>query len=69
LSVTPLGSAPLSVNVGGGNPAAITVNDDANPEPNDMLAPLMIAGAWSTIRVKFCVALGNAPFTAVNEMG
>jgi hypothetical protein len=48
---------------------AITVNDDANPEPNDMLAPLMIAGAWSTIRVKFCVALGDAPLTAANVIG
>lgn len=52
-SVTPLGKAPVSVNVGDGKPVAVTVNDPAVPTVNVVLAGLVMAGAWLTVNVKF----------------
>jgi hypothetical protein len=68
LSITPLGRVPFSENVGAGNPLAVTVNDDTNPDPNKILAALVIAGAWFTASVKLCVALGRLPLDAVKVM-
>jgi hypothetical protein len=45
LSVTPLGSAPVSVNVGAGNPAAVSVKEPAVPAAKLVLFALVIAGA------------------------
>ena len=58
LNVTPLGSAPVSLSVGAGNPVAVTVNVPAVPTVNVVLFALVIAGAWLTVSVKLCVASG-----------
>ncbi len=51
--VTPEGSAPVSVSgVGTGNPVVVTVNAPAVPVVNVVLSALVIAGAWSTVKVK-----------------
>ena len=51
--VTPVGSAPVSVNgVGIGKPVVVTVNVPAVLTTNVVLFALVIAGAWSTVRVK-----------------
>jgi hypothetical protein len=52
LRVTPLGSAPVSVNAETGNPLALTVNDPAVPTVKVVLLALVIAGAWFTFSVK-----------------
>ena len=69
LKVTPLGSVPLWLRVGAGKPVVVTVNDPAVPTLKVALFALVIAGAWFTVRVKFCVALGVAPLEAVMVMG
>jgi hypothetical protein len=51
-NVTPVGSVPDSVNVGAGNPVAVTVNELAVPAVKVADAALVIAAAWSTFRVK-----------------
>jgi hypothetical protein len=43
----------------------VTVNDPAVPTVNVVLLALVIAGAWFTVSVKVCVALGPTPFAAV----
>ena len=66
LNVTPLGSVPLSLKfIVVGKPEAITVNEPAVPTVNVALAPLVIAGAWSTVNVNVCVAFGVTPLAAV----
>jgi hypothetical protein len=45
LNVTPLGSVPVSANVGVGDPVAVTVKLPAVPTVNVVLLPLVIAGA------------------------
>lgn len=68
MNVTPAGSAPVSLKVAAGKPVAVTVNAPAVPNVNDVLFALVIAGAWFTVRVKFCVALGVTPLLAVKVM-
>ena len=52
LSVTPLGSVPVSVKVGTGTPDAVTVNDPAVPAVNVVLfALVIIMGAWFAANV------------------
>lgn len=69
-NVTPLGKvAPPSLRVGRGKPEVITVNDEDVPTVNVALLGLMMAGAWSTVSVKLCVAGEPTPFDAVNVMG
>jgi hypothetical protein len=41
-------------------PGALTVKD--------LLVALVITGAWSTVSVKFCVALAPTPFSAVKAI-
>jgi hypothetical protein len=65
LNVTPVGSAPDSVRVGAGLPVAVTVNVPGDPIVKVALEALVIAGAWVTVRVKFCVAFGATPLLAV----
>jgi hypothetical protein len=67
--VTPLGRVPLSLNVGAGKPVAVTVKEPAVPTLNVVLLALVIAGAWFTVKVKFCVALGVTPLLVVIVMG
>ena len=69
LNVTPVGNAPLSLNVGAGFPVAVTVNDPTEFTPNVALFVLVIAGAWFTISVKLCVPAGDTPFCAVIVTG
>ena len=45
LNVTPVGSAPLSLSVGAGNPVVVTLNDPATPRTNAVELALVIAGA------------------------
>jgi hypothetical protein len=69
LNVTPVGSAPVSLNVGAGNPVAVTVKVPAVPTVNVVLLPLVMAGGCPTVSVKFCVAAVPTPLLAVNMMG
>lgn len=66
LKVTPEGNSPNSPNVGVGKPVPVTVNEPAEPNINVVLFPLEIAGGWSTITVKLCVAFDPTPLLAVN---
>ena len=66
---TPPGNAPVSLNVGAGNPVAVTVNVPALPTTNVVLFRLVMAGACLTVSVKLCVAFGLTPFCAVNVSG
>ncbi len=43
----------------------VTVNVPAMPTANVVLLALVIAGAWSTVRVKVWVASGVTPLAAV----
>ena len=52
VNVTPLGRAPVSVNVGAGKPVAVTVNDPAEVTVNVVLLALVIAGGCPTESVK-----------------
>jgi hypothetical protein len=49
LNVTPLGRVPVSLNVGGGLPVAVTVNEPATPTANVALLALVIVGAVTTV--------------------
>ena len=70
LNVTPVGNAsPPCVNVGAGNPDAVTVKLPAVPTVNVVAFPLVIAGGWFTVSVKFWVAFGAIPLFAVIVIG
>ena len=47
---------------------AVTVNKPAVPIIKAVLFVLVIAGAWSTVSVKFCIA-SVVPFAAVMVIG
>jgi len=55
VSVTPGGSAPVSENVGTGDPSAVTVNEPAEPAVNVVLLRLVIVGAWGALIVSVLV--------------
>ena len=57
--------AGLSLSVGVGKPVVVTVKVPALPTVNVVLSALVIAGAWSTVSVKVCVASGPTPLAAV----
>jgi hypothetical protein len=65
LNVTPLGSAPVSVRVGVGDPVVVTVKLPAAPTENVVLAALVIAGAWFTFNVKLWLVAVPTPLLAV----
>ena len=65
VNVTPDGNDPVSLKVGVGDPFAVTVNVPAPPTVKAVLLALVIAGAWLTVSVNVCVALGNTPLPAV----
>ena len=68
LKLTPLGNGPLALKVGAGNPVAVAVKLPKLPSVKLTLFALVIAGAWFTVRVKFCVALLPTPLLAVKVM-
>jgi hypothetical protein len=68
VNVTPLGSTPVSMNVGAGKPVAVTGNVPAVPTVKVVLFALVIAGARFTVSVKLCTASAPAPLCAVNVM-
>ena len=49
LNVTPLGSVPLSLRVGAGEPVTVTVNEPAVPTVKVALFALVMAGGWLTV--------------------
>lgn len=63
--VTPVGNAPVSERDGVGRPVVVTENDPAAPNANVALAALVIAGPWSTVRVRVCVAGLPTPLVAL----
>jgi hypothetical protein len=67
-NVTPVGSVPTSETVGTGKPVVVTVNVFSVPVTNVVLLALVMAGAWSTVSVKLCVALGVTPLLAVKDI-
>ena len=69
LRVTPVGSAPVSLNVGAGKPVAVTVKELTVLIRNAALFALVMAGAWFTVSVKLCVAFGVTPLAAVIVIG
>ena len=52
-----------------GKPVAVTLNVPGTPTVKAALLALVIVGAWFTVRVKLCVALGAMPFAAVIVIG
>jgi hypothetical protein len=68
-NVTPVGSVPDSLIVGVGLPVAVTVNVPRVPVAKVVLLALVMAGAWFTVSVKFCVAAAPMPLVAVKEIG
>jgi hypothetical protein len=68
VKVTPPGNTPASTKEGAGKPVVITVNDAELPTVNVVLLGLVIAGASSTVKVKFWVALVPTPLLAVKVM-
>ena len=69
IHVGPLGKEPDSLNVGDGYPLAIAENEPEAPTVKVVLFTLVIAGAWSIVRVKDCVATGEMPLVAVMVIG
>jgi hypothetical protein len=45
LNVTPLGSAPISVSIGVGEPIVVTVNDPTTPTVNVVVFAVVMVGA------------------------
>jgi hypothetical protein len=64
VNVTPLGSAPVSSNVGLGNPVVVTVNDPTELARNVALFALVIAGALLTT-MPLCVPVMEAVTASV----
>ena len=69
LRLTPLGRFPVKLKVGVGKPVAVTVNEPNVPTVKKALLPLVMAGAWLTIKVNAWVASGLTPLLAVMVMG
>jgi hypothetical protein len=65
--LSPVGSAPDSLSFGIGNPDEATENDPFTPTVKAAAAPVVIAGACVTARVKFWVELGLCPLVALNS--
>ena len=50
VSDRPVGSCPVSLKAGGGDPVAVNENAPAEPAVNEALVPLVIRGATPTVR-------------------
>ena len=66
--VTPVGSAPVSVRAGFGKPVVVAVKLPATFTEKVVALALVIAGAWSTVSVKVCVAPVPIPLCALTVM-
>jgi hypothetical protein len=67
-NVTPVGSAPVSVSDGAGDPVVVAVKLPAVPTVNVVALALVIDGAtWAVfiVKVKLCVAAVPTPLFAV----
>ena len=71
VKVTPVGNVPVETTRAGlvGKPLVVTPKVPPTPTLNVVLSALVIAGAWSTVRVKDWVASGEMPFEAVIVKG
>lgn len=70
--VTLLGNGPVSLNVGAGEPVAVTWNEPLVPTVKVVLFPLVMTGPWeaaTTLKVKLCDATDPTPLPAVIVMG
>jgi hypothetical protein len=65
LNVTPVGSVPLPLNVGDGEPVAVSVKVPATPTVNELAFELVMAAAWFTVNVKLCAASVPTPLVAL----
>ena len=64
LKVTPEGRTPVSERPAVGKPVVVTVKLPALPAVKVVLAPEVMAAAWSTVSVKDCEASGLTPLVA-----
>ena len=62
VKLTPAGNEPDSLKVGVGKPVLFTLKENAAPTVAWADAAEVIAGAWSTVRVKDCVVVPALPF-------
>jgi hypothetical protein len=69
VKVTPVGSVPDSPSAGVGNPVALNVKVPAVPAVKVVEGADVMAGGWSTVRVKLWVAGEPTPLVAVMVMG
>ena len=67
--MTPVGRAPVSLNVGAGEPLAVTVNVPAAPTANVVWFALVIAAPCTTVKVKLWMELGAIPLLAMMLIG
>jgi hypothetical protein len=67
--VTPLGRAPVSLNVGAGKLEAVTLKEPAVPTVKVVLVALVMDGAWFTVSVKLWTEFEPTPLLAVMLMG
>ena len=69
VNVTPPGSTLAGMlSAAAGKPVVVTVNVPAVPTVNVAAAALVMAGAWSTVSVKGCVA-GQCAFSWLTAVG
>src|SRR5436305_1305256 len=70
VKVTLAGSAPDWVGAAlSGKPVVVTLNVPAAPVWKVVVFELVMAGAWLTVGVKFCVAFGATPLLPVMTIG
>jgi hypothetical protein len=69
VKVTPEGRDPDSVRLAVGIPEVVTRKLLVTPAEKVVEAEEVIFGAWSTVRVKDWVALGEIPFDAAMVIG
>jgi hypothetical protein len=60
-NITPLGSVPVTLKLGEGNPAAVAVKLPAFPTVKVAVLALVIVGASLTVRIKFCAGDVRSP--------
>src|SRR5947209_889865 len=65
--LTPFGSAPLRLTVGGRKPRVVTANVPAVPTVNVLPAGLVNAGASATATTRSSTVSGAVPLLAVNR--
>ena len=68
-NVTPVGSGPVSVNEGTGNPSVVTRKEPGVCSVKVVPLPEVMAGPRLIAKVKFCVALVPTPLAATKVIG